>query len=136
MKTLRYIITDALVGIAAMLLLYFVGVGLWLAGVKVYEIYSANGTSVFSGIALSMMFAGAIVGAFVGFLASRGSRGPAMFDPKRVTPEQLDQMEKVMGSMTTLSADGEVDIEEMQRKISELGASLSAVNEHSTDLRP
>ena len=63
MKTLKYVVVDAIAGIAIMLLLYFAAVGAWSLGKNVYTWFVANDASALSGIAVSMMIAGAVVGA-------------------------------------------------------------------------
>lgn len=135
MKTLKYVVVDAIAGIAIMLLLYFAAVGAWSLGKNVYTWFVANDASAMSGIAVSMMIAGAVVGALVGFVASRDPRN-VLFDPKKVTPEQLDQMESILNSVTLNANPENVDIEEMKRTISGLGASLSGADAHSKGPQP
>lgn len=135
MKTLKYVVVDAIAGIAIMLLLYFAAVGAWSLGKNVHTWFVANDASAMSGIAVSMMIAGAVVGALVGFVASRDPRN-VLFDPKKVTPEQLDQMESILNSVTLNANPENVDIEEMKRTISGLGASLSGADAHSKGPQP
>ena len=130
MKTLKYIVIDAVLGALVMLLAYLTGIGAWLTAKKLYTIYAANEVSIASGIAISMMSVGAVIGAFIGWLASRRVNMPGL-DPRTVTPEQLDKMEAILAAapISTFNANPEdVDVEEIKRTISELGSNLSEVD--------
>jgi hypothetical protein len=127
MKTLRYIFIDAVIGGIAMLLMYLVGSGIWLSAKKLYLIYTANEISIVSGIAVSMVSAGLILGAFIGWFASRQANVLGI-SPKTVTPEQLDKMESILSGMTFNANPEDVDVEEIKRTISELGSNLSEVD--------